>query len=475
MNARQKFAGTQPQTGRPSTPLSPNSQRPGLPAYATAPVREDLVIQRRATGMERGPSRESNHNTSPGNSLLIHHREYDAQREREQLQRDQQNARHLEKMQLQQQREQQEHRDLQRQRSKRSHNPPSRELRSSEDDYVIVDKQQVQVNAFADELQTARRGGVTPPSANALVRRLSAGGSQQPRSPRSGRPSGEYVHPKGSYERKYGSSPGNAKSALARALEKANLRLFGGIGLSPPNQSPPNIGNTFPGAGPSSLILVNSNINEDDAAVLHVIEENANRADVVYSYAHVKYEQLIPSHPQGLGLVEGAVDIPTNSHRSVELTSDATIMAAERVFSPLCQAQRDLPSSHPSHPGNLKKDAQTQQTGGVTSFALTTGVTAEKLMYDRALEMSRAAAVNELLTLLEAILEKRDDDGETVEEDDRRVIEKFLANINNRYLQIKKKMDALARRSPVHSQHGSPGLQHLPPSPITAPNSMAQR
>lgn len=494
------------QTGQPSTPLSPNSQRPGLPAYATAPAREDLVIQRRGTGMERGPSRESNHNTSPGNSLLIHHREYDAQREREQFQRDlQQNARHLEKLQLQQQqREQQEHRDLQRQRSKRGYNPPpSRELRNSEDDYVIVDKQQVQVNAFADELQTARRGGVTPPSANALVRRLSSGGSQQPRSPRGGRPSGEYVHPKGSYERKYGSSPGNAKSALARALEKANLRLFGGIGLSPPNQSPPNIGNTFPGAGPSSLILVNSNINEEDAAVLHVIEENANRADVVYSYAHVKYEQLIPSHPQGLGLVEGGVDIPTNSHRSAELTPDATIMAAEEclvlfvkvlsllskamdvahawwatnglhgeamsaaranasqrmnnvvqwirerfnevleksdlVQSKIVEAQRDLPSSHPSHPGNLKKDAQTQQAGGVTSFALTTGVTAEKLMYDRALEMSRAAAVNELvgddlqgcevayvtsLRLLEAILEKREDDGETVEEDDRRVIEK---------------------------------------------------
>ncbi|KAI5806389.1 hypothetical protein BZA77DRAFT_363153 [Pyronema omphalodes] len=249
---------------------------------------------------------------------------------------------------------------------------------------------------------------------------------------------------------------------------------------------------------------------------------------------------LIPSHPQGLGLVEGAVDIPTTHTASVELTSDATIMAAEEclvlfvkvlsllskamdvahawwaanglhgeamsaaranasqrmnnvvqwirerfnevleksdlVQSKILEAQRDLPSSHPSHPGNLKKDAQTQQTGGVTSFALTTGVTAEKLMYDRALEMSRAAAVNELvgddlqgcevayvtsLRLLEAILEKRDDDGETVE----RTIGGLLRN----------KMDALARRSPVHSQHGSPGLQHLPPSPITAPNSMAQR
>ncbi|KAI5806390.1 hypothetical protein BZA77DRAFT_363154 [Pyronema omphalodes] len=139
--------------------------------------------------------------------------------------------------------------------SKRSGSSSSGNNRSTEifNDNV---QNQVQVNAFADELQTALRGGVTPPSANALVRRLSAGGS--PTTPNHlvvEDPLGNMYTPKVGYERNTAHHPGNRKIALARALEKANLRLFGGYRTFTTNQSPPNIGNTFPGAGPSSLIL----------------------------------------------------------------------------------------------------------------------------------------------------------------------------------------------------------------------------
>jgi len=470
------------QTGRPQTPQSP---RPGLPAYATAPAREDLIVQRRGTAMERVHSRDSN--ISPGNSLLMHHREA----EREQA-------------------EQREREVARRPTSKRGNN--SRELRNSEDDYVIVDKQQVQVNAFADELATARRGGITPPSANALVRRLSSGGANQRSSPRpaAGRPP-EYVHPKGSYERKYGSSPGAAAmSAIAKALEVTNLRLFG-VSLSPQNHSPPNMASGFPAyPGPASLVMVGNggNMLEEDMVALNTIEESANRSDVVYNFAEVKYAQLMPSSsstrekPQGLGLVStGGVDLNPSDSRSFELTPDATILAAEEclvlfvkvlsllskatdvahawwaatnthsksmsaarmaastrmnsvvqwirerfnevldkaetVQSKIVEAQKDLPSNHPSHPGNHQSDVS--QGSAVSNFVLTTGVTAEKLMYDRALEMSRAAAVNELvgddlpgcevayvtsLCLLEAILEKRDDDDTNMDDDDKKLIEK---------------------------------------------------
>jgi serine/threonine-protein kinase ULK/ATG1 len=54
-----------------------------------------------------------------------------------------------------------------------------------------------------------------------------------------------------------------------------------------------------------------------------------------------------------------------------------------------------LPSDHPSHPDN---QPIASSAGSSTSIevVLSPGVTAEKLMYDRALEMSRAAAINEL-------------------------------------------------------------------------------
>jgi serine/threonine-protein kinase ULK/ATG1 len=71
---------------------------------------------------------------------------------------------------------------------------------------------------------------------------------------------------------------------------------------------------------------------------------------------------------------------------------------AEFVRLKLIEAQRRLPSDHPSHPSN--HPSESASVGGlgtsVDNVVVSSGVTAEKLMYDRALEMSRAAAINEL-------------------------------------------------------------------------------
>ncbi|KAL2216789.1 Serine/threonine-protein kinase atg1 [Thermoascus aurantiacus ATCC 26904] len=71
---------------------------------------------------------------------------------------------------------------------------------------------------------------------------------------------------------------------------------------------------------------------------------------------------------------------------------------AEFVRLKLIEGQRRLPPDHPSHPNNHPPGAAS--AGGLGTAAenvvVSTGVTAEKLMYDRALEMSRAAAINEL-------------------------------------------------------------------------------
>jgi serine/threonine-protein kinase ULK/ATG1 len=119
------------------------------------------------------------------------------------------------------------------------------------------------------------------------------------------------------------------------------------------------------------------------------------------------------------------------------------------------QAQQQLPPDHPSHPSNLSTASGGSATtvGLAENIFLATGVTAEKLMYERALEMSRTAAVNELvgvdlpgcdlnywtaILMLEAILEDEDDsssrrlDGEEInglETEDRQSIK------NRRFLQ----------------------------------------
>ena len=95
---------------------------------------------------------------------------------------------------------------------------------------------------------------------------------------------------------------------------------------------------------------------------------------------------------------------------------------AEFVRLKLIEAQRRLPNDHPSHPDNHSVGSTTASYGSA-DVIVGPGVTAEKLMYDRALEMSRAAAINELtsedlagceiayvtaIRMLEAVLE---DDG----------------------------------------------------------------
>ena len=100
-----------------------------------------------------------------------------------------------------------------------------------------------------------------------------------------------------------------------------------------------------------------------------------------------------------------------------------TLEKAEFVRLKLLEAQKQLPLDHPSHPNNHPISSHSS-TSSADQVVVTSGVTAEKLMYDRALEMSRSAAVNELvgedlpgcelayvtaIRMLEAILEVDDD------------------------------------------------------------------
>ena len=99
---------------------------------------------------------------------------------------------------------------------------------------------------------------------------------------------------------------------------------------------------------------------------------------------------------------------------------------AELVRLKLLEAQKQLPTDHLSHPSNHPSVSRSDTSMGTSAdnVVVSPGVTAERLMYDRALEMSRASAVNELLAedlpgceiayitairMLEAILEDEEE------------------------------------------------------------------
>ncbi|KAJ5376685.1 hypothetical protein N7509_013571 [Penicillium cosmopolitanum] len=148
---------------------------------------------------------------------------------------------------------------------------------------------------------------------------------------------------------------------------------------------------------------------------------------------------------------------------------------AEFVRLRLIEGQKRLPLDHPGHPNN-HSIGSTATSSGSADVVVSPGVTAEKLMYDRALEMSRAAAINELtsedlagceiayvtaIRMLEAVLE---DDGlrfssgssfqgseksslDALQGEDRQVVVKMVSSMRTRLGALRKKLAILSKRA----------------------------
>lgn len=159
----------------------------------------------------------------------------------------------------------------------------------------------------------------------------------------------------------------------------------------------------------------------------------------------------------------------------------------------LVEVQLRLPEDHPSHPSNHIRDDEHSGVGSVGAAAgsgtdgvfLSAGVSAEKLMYDRAVEMSRAAAIGEIsnddltgcelsymtaICMLEAVLDTddeplrrrsstsgnykdeksamrdRDDDGSDINTEDQKTVE-FMINM------IKTRLNAVRKKAHLISSH----------------------
>ncbi|EGX90859.1 serine/threonine protein kinase (Pdd7p), putative [Cordyceps militaris CM01] len=200
-----------------------------------------------------------------------------------------------------------------------------------------------------------------------------------------------------------------------------------------------------------------SQVSDEDARAAQAIEEFATRSDCVYGFAEVKYKQLVPLAPSmdyGLGgvvhdevigeddgltveatvalseealvlfvksltLLARAMDIASlwwskKSRAESSIVSQTLVQRinavvqwvrqrfnevlekSEVVRLKLSEAQKLLPEDHPGYPSSQGEDSIASSAGGAKQVYLTPGISAEKLMYDRALEMSRAAAIDEV-------------------------------------------------------------------------------
>lgn len=403
--------------------------------------------------------------------------------------------------------------DANEERSKREARERTANELTFEKEYVVIEKRAVEVNAFADELDAvAAHGG--PSNRGAIVRRATTQG--QPTSNTGAQPAspsramqvmpGRTTHQRaGSFERRYAPSPQSATNMLTKALNAANVRLFGALGTSPPYNrglSPPHGYGAFPAYPTTQGALTTGDANEhnapmdEDSRLVRTMEDAAHRSEVIWGFAEVKYRQLLPATPsaqdalgiQQIGAQEGsktdedadmtnvaivavaeealvlyvkALAILTKTidlagywwnkrDRSDAVTSDPSSDQASNVATRILSvvkwsrtrfnecleksevvgrrlqlAQRQLPEDHPGHPDN---QGTYSGSGGVGTSAeqihICSGITAERLMFDRAVEMSRAAAVGELvgedlmdheigyktaIMLLEAVLETDDE------------------------------------------------------------------
>lgn len=133
---------------------------------------------------------------------------------------------------------------------------------------------------------------------------------------------------------------------------------------------------------------------------------------------------------------------------------------AEFVRLKLIEGQKRLSPDHPSHPDNHSLGSVSAGALGTSAdnVIVSSGVTAEKLMYDRALEMSRAAAINELtgddlsgceiayvtaIRMLEAVLEndelpRSDKSGDKTGDGDKIVLDGV--QVEDRKVVVKRKL-----------------------------------
>ncbi|KAI8381091.1 kinase-like domain-containing protein [Radiomyces spectabilis] len=325
-------------------------------------------------------------------------------------------------------------------------------------EYVVLDRRIIETNQFADEIDASPRADTDGALANY---RPSLG---QIAIPTKGlheqttqvSPSSLGSTPPFAHNRERKISVGSAGSALAKALSMASVRLFG------TSNSPPTLNKLqrhFSGS-PRNLISPDG-MDPEEERMMKQIEKAACMAHAVAKFADLKFEQLVSGRSMNEAVIaEEAMVLHIKALSLLQLGMDTARQywsrLSEEQVKPISIRLNDVVQwirdrfneclDRATFAG--KKCEQDDQYG--------TGACVEKLLYDRALETSRAAAVHELvgeniseceqdyqmaIWMLEAILAVQPDEGTTIEDDDKHIINKFIASIQHRVVVLKRKQN----------------------------------
>lgn len=324
---------------------------------------------------------------------------------------------------------------------------PKVEPRPMDSDYVVVEKRAVEINTIADDFAHF------PKESHTRDRRPSS--SRRPSSVSERRPSISY-----------GSSPSNA---LTRALNMASARLFG----TKVNE----YGETTSTTPPHFSQWSTPPVDADERKVIKALDDLATKAKVISIFAEVKFSQLIPTS-----------DSEELAPEFLVVVSQEAIVLYVKTLSLLSKAmnnaslwwkthERDTASAklidtvqwiREKFNESLEKAEHAQSQIAIhaeTADRLKVqGISSEKLIFDRAMEMSRNAAKSEAarqdldgcqlsygtaIWMLEALLEP-DNEAETLYEEDTAIVTQLVESLSHRLAVVRKKIEVEAGQA-VHS------------------------
>jgi len=359
----------------------------------------------------------------------------------------------------------------------------------SENEYVFIEKQAVEVNSLADELQAppgVPRRRLTNPEKGTGRRRLSSIA--------------------------YGASPTNA---LAQALLKSSARLFGARADSTSSLSTSGSkASSLFGANPAGMLPTG------EKQVVDELEQLATIAKVVSLYAEVKHVQLdtgepspepssLRPSPSPASHDEADIPAPIDPYFQMTLAEEALVLHL-KALSVLARAMTRASDWWEHRQGGAGTTAPTpginslvqwirdkfnecvaqaeiernivKRLAAETQSTMPTA-SAERLLFDRALEMAKAAAVQEMAAsestssfseaaatcemnygtavwMLRSLL-VTENNSEALSEDDQTMVETLLAKIAQRLASLRRKLAVSSQMS--HSDRrrssGSSGSQ----------------
>ncbi|ORZ08348.1 kinase-like domain-containing protein [Absidia repens] len=393
-------------------------------------------------------------------------------------------------------------------------------------EYVVLDRRIIVTNQFADEMNDSPHNDIGERRSDrrqsivgqvAIPRRKSSSASSASSSSnQTGYPpsSASPNTPPFTASREKRISVGKPGFAFTKALTIASERLFG-TGHSPPNYN--KLQQTMVGSPRGFLMMGAGHSNsggsargddsdEEDERTMLMIEKTACMGHAVAKFADSKFDLLMNGrggiigvaneptlatealvlHLKALALLELGLDMAKKYwHRRSSSNPEQQQHHRHDRQQPLCET----PSSRSPTPrlndvvqwmrerfnecldrASIEKSKCEHSDSSSYDSSSGNNPCVERLLYDRALEMSRAAAVHELvgeniaeceqdyqtaIWMLEAILEVCDDKDMAIEEGDRKIINKFIDSIQQRILVLRRKLVDQNEQKPSNNVYGA--------------------